>query len=78
MRRREFITMLLSRHTRRREFIAGLTSAMAFDPSAVGGEAGILLNEHVSEDGPTVFAHACRLGAEGIVSKNRRPGAIGL
>jgi bifunctional non-homologous end joining protein LigD len=32
-------------------------------------EAGILVNEHVAEDGPTVFAHACRLGAEGIVSK---------
>jgi len=32
-------------------------------------EAGILFNEHVAEDGPTVFAHACRLGAEGIVSK---------
>jgi bifunctional non-homologous end joining protein LigD len=32
-------------------------------------EAGILLNEHIAEDGPTVFAHACRLGAEGIVSK---------
>jgi bifunctional non-homologous end joining protein LigD len=31
-------------------------------------EAGILLNEHIAEDGPTVFAHACRLGAEGIVS----------
>ena len=32
-------------------------------------KAGILLNEHVAEDGPIVFAHACRLGAEGIVSK---------
>jgi bifunctional non-homologous end joining protein LigD len=32
-------------------------------------EAGILLNEHIAEDGATVFAHACRLGAEGIVSK---------
>jgi bifunctional non-homologous end joining protein LigD len=32
-------------------------------------EGGILLNEHIAEDGPTVFAHACRLGAEGIVSK---------
>jgi bifunctional non-homologous end joining protein LigD len=32
-------------------------------------KAGILINEHVAEDGPTVFAHACRLGAEGIVSK---------
>jgi bifunctional non-homologous end joining protein LigD len=31
--------------------------------------AGILVNEHISEDGPIVFAHACRLGAEGIVSK---------
>jgi ATP-dependent DNA ligase len=34
-----------------------------------GIKAGILLNEHVAEDGPTVFAHTCRLGAEGIVSK---------
>jgi bifunctional non-homologous end joining protein LigD len=32
-------------------------------------EAAILLNEHVGGDGPTVFEHACRLGAEGIVSK---------
>jgi bifunctional non-homologous end joining protein LigD len=32
-------------------------------------EAGILLNEHITEEGATVFAHACRLGAEGIVSK---------
>jgi hypothetical protein len=29
-------------------------------------QAGILFDEH---DGPIVFAHACRLGAEGIVSK---------
>jgi bifunctional non-homologous end joining protein LigD len=28
-------------------------------------EAGILLNEHIAENDPTVFAHACRLGAEG-------------
>jgi bifunctional non-homologous end joining protein LigD len=32
-------------------------------------EAGIVLNEHVAGDGPTVFEHPCRLGAEGIVSK---------
>jgi hypothetical protein len=32
-------------------------------------EAGILLNEHIAEDGATVFARACQLGAEGIVSK---------
>jgi bifunctional non-homologous end joining protein LigD len=29
----------------------------------------IQLNEHIAEDGPRVFEHACRLGAEGIVSK---------
>jgi ATP-dependent DNA ligase len=34
-----------------------------------GIKAGILLNEHIAEDGPTVFAHACQLGAEGIVSQ---------
>ena len=34
-----------------------------------GIKLGVLLNEHVAEDGTTVFAHACRLGAEGIVSK---------
>jgi bifunctional non-homologous end joining protein LigD len=32
-------------------------------------KARILLNEHIAEDGPVVFAHACQLGAEGIVSK---------
>jgi ATP-dependent DNA ligase len=31
-------------------------------------DAGIL-NEHIAEDGAIVFAHACRLGAEGIASK---------
>ena len=29
----------------------------------------IRLSEHIAADGPQVFAHACRLGAEGIVSK---------
>jgi ATP-dependent DNA ligase len=28
-----------------------------------------MLNQHIAEDGPTVFAHASQLGAEGIVSK---------
>jgi bifunctional non-homologous end joining protein LigD len=32
-------------------------------------EAGILLNEHIVEDGLTVFAHACRFGAKGMPSK---------
>jgi ATP-dependent DNA ligase len=33
---------------------------------------GLRLNEHMDEqDGPLVFAHACKLGLEGIVSKRR-------
>jgi bifunctional non-homologous end joining protein LigD len=32
---------------------------------------GILLNEHFEHDGPTVFAHACKLCLEGIVSKRK-------
>src|SRR5216683_1922999 len=29
---------------------------------------GLRLNEHLEEDGPVVFHHACKLGLEGIVS----------
>ena len=32
---------------------------------------GIRFNEHIEEDGPTVFKHACKLGLEGIVSKRK-------
>jgi bifunctional non-homologous end joining protein LigD len=32
---------------------------------------GLRLNEHIDEDGPTVFAHACETGLEGIVSKRK-------
>ena len=32
---------------------------------------GIQLIEHMDEPGDVVFAHACRLGLEGIVSKRR-------
>jgi ATP-dependent DNA ligase len=33
-------------------------------------KAGVIrLSEHIAAGGPEVFAHACRLGAEGIVSK---------
>jgi hypothetical protein len=35
-------------------------------PTWCDSEAGILLNEHIAEDGATAFAHTCRLGAEGI------------
>jgi bifunctional non-homologous end joining protein LigD len=29
------------------------------------------LNEHIEAEGPTVFAHACQMGLEGIVSKRK-------
>jgi bifunctional non-homologous end joining protein LigD len=32
---------------------------------------GMRFNEHIEGDGPTVFAHACKLGLEGIVSKRK-------
>jgi bifunctional non-homologous end joining protein LigD len=32
---------------------------------------GIRLNDHIEDDGPTVFRHACKLGLEGIVSKRK-------
>ena len=32
---------------------------------------GLRLNEHLEGDGPTVFAHACKMGLEGIVSKRK-------
>jgi bifunctional non-homologous end joining protein LigD len=32
---------------------------------------GIRFNEHLEGDGPTVFAHACKMGLEGIVSKRK-------
>ena len=32
---------------------------------------GLRLNEHIEADGRTVFAHACLMGLEGIVSKRK-------
>jgi bifunctional non-homologous end joining protein LigD len=32
---------------------------------------GLRFNEHLEVDGPTVFAHACKMGLEGIVSKRK-------
>ena len=31
----------------------------------------IRFNQHIEGDGPTVFAHACKMGLEGIVSKRK-------
>jgi bifunctional non-homologous end joining protein LigD len=33
--------------------------------------SGIRFNEHIEGDSPTVFAHACKMGLEGIVSKRK-------
>jgi bifunctional non-homologous end joining protein LigD len=38
---------------------------------AAKASPGIRFNEHIEGDGPTVFAHACKLGLEGIVSKRK-------
>jgi bifunctional non-homologous end joining protein LigD len=35
---------------------------------------GLRFNEHLEGDGPTVFAHACTMGLEGIVSKRKDSG----
>jgi bifunctional non-homologous end joining protein LigD len=32
---------------------------------------GLRFNEHIEKDGPTVFAHDCKMGLEGIVSKRK-------
>ena len=32
---------------------------------------GLQFNENITGDGPTVFAHACKMGLEGIVSKHK-------
>jgi ATP-dependent DNA ligase len=32
---------------------------------------GLRFNEHIEADGPVVFAHACKMGLEGIVSKRK-------
>jgi ATP-dependent DNA ligase len=34
-------------------------------------KGGIEYNEHLEGDGPEIFAHACRLGHEGIIAKRR-------
>jgi hypothetical protein len=32
---------------------------------------GLRFNEHLEGDGPTIFARACKMGLEGIVSKRK-------
>lgn len=58
---------LLDRKALLQEIVAGLSSS-----------ALIRFSDHLAQDGPTVFEHACRIGLEGIVSKRSdlpyRPG----
>jgi bifunctional non-homologous end joining protein LigD len=35
-------------------------------------DPGVQFNDHIEGDGATIFAHACRLSFEGIVSKHRQ------
>jgi len=44
-------------------------AALASTLAKVG--PGIRFNKHIEGDGPTVFAHACRMGLEAIVSKRK-------
>ena len=44
-------------------------AALASTLAKVG--PGIRFNKHIEGDGPTVFAYACRMGLEGIVSKRK-------
>jgi bifunctional non-homologous end joining protein LigD len=39
--------------------------------SVAKARPGIRFNEPIEGDGPTVFAHACKMGLEGIVSKRK-------
>jgi bifunctional non-homologous end joining protein LigD len=41
------------------------------DKLLANARTGIQYSEHLEGDGAAIFAHACRLGAEGIVSKHR-------
>jgi bifunctional non-homologous end joining protein LigD len=49
--------------TDRKTLLAQLLSA--------GESSPVIYSEHLEDDGPTVFAHSCRLGLEGIISKRR-------
>ena len=49
--------------------LAFLERKQALAELVSGTSAGILLNEHIAAEGALVFEHACKLGAEGIVSK---------
>jgi ATP-dependent DNA ligase len=45
--------------------------ALGSRATAAQARPGIGFNEHIEGDGPIVFAHACKMGLEGIVSKRK-------
>src|SRR5262249_27535871 len=53
----------------RRDLLEVRKAALASIVAKAG--PGIRFNEHIEGDGPTVFAHACKMGLEGIVSKRK-------
>jgi hypothetical protein len=40
-------------------------------PLRLKADGGLKFNENIEADGPTVLAHACKIGLEGIVSKRK-------
>jgi len=55
----------------RRDPLEGRKAALEMILAKAGSGSGIRFNEHLEGDGPTIFAHACKLGLEGIVSKRK-------
>jgi bifunctional non-homologous end joining protein LigD len=53
----------------RRDPLEGRKAALEMLSAKAG--SGIRFNEHMEDDGETVFRHACKLGLEGIVSKRK-------
>jgi ATP-dependent DNA ligase len=51
--------------------LEGDTSSPGSSSIVAKARPGIRFNEHIEGDGPTVFAHACKMGLEGIVSKRK-------
>ena len=49
----------------------GAVEAPSRSQGVAKASPGIRFNEHIGGDGPTVFAHACKMGLEGIVSKRK-------
>ena len=73
------VCLLLAWGPRKLRVLSRSPSLSVFAEKSLGREtarattdpSGIQFDEHIEDDGPTVFDHACQLGLEGIVSKDR-------